>query len=159
MANSQRYTREIPHRYRLEAQKFNSGYVSLPTRYIDPFTGERKSESIKLKGTGTILSYTIIHIPREQVVQALSEMKRVLTSEGLLLLSFHLGAETLHLDEWYEKPVSLDFIFFQRLEMEHYLESAGFEIVNVTERSPYPDVEYQSQRVYILARKPGQDEA
>ena len=63
MANSQRYTREIPHRYRLEAQKFSDGYVTLPRRYISPDSGEREFENIKLKGTGIILTYTIIHIP------------------------------------------------------------------------------------------------
>jgi len=62
MAISPRYSREIPHRYRLEATKFKSGKVYLPTRYICPETGDREFEKITLKGTGTILSYTIIHI-------------------------------------------------------------------------------------------------
>jgi SAM-dependent methyltransferase len=106
---------------------------------------------------GIVSFYTIIHIPRKQVVMALSELKRVLRPGGLLLLSFHLGDEILHLDDWYEKPVSLDFIFFQRSEMEHYLESAGFEIITTTQRPPYEEVEYPSQRVYILAQKPGKE--
>ncbi len=62
MANSQRYTREIPHRYRLEAQKFKSGFVSLSRRYVDPETGEQEYEKIILKGTGTILTYTVIYV-------------------------------------------------------------------------------------------------
>jgi len=62
MANSQRYTREIPHRYRLEAQKFSDGYVSFSTRYISPESNTKKSEKITLKGTGTIVAYTVIHI-------------------------------------------------------------------------------------------------
>lgn len=66
MANSQRYTREIPHRYRLEAQKFKSGFVSLPRRYIDPISKSDEFENIKLSGKGTILSYTIIHIAANQ---------------------------------------------------------------------------------------------
>lgn len=66
MANSQRYTREIPHRYRLEAQKFDDGFVSLPNRYISPKSGSRNFETIKLSGKGKILSYTIIHTPSDQ---------------------------------------------------------------------------------------------
>ncbi len=66
MANSQRYTREIPHRYRLEAQKFPSGFVSLPNRYVDPISGKKEFEKINLQGFGTILSYTIIHIASDQ---------------------------------------------------------------------------------------------
>jgi hypothetical protein len=38
--------------------------------------------------------------------------------------------------------------------MEGYLEAAGFELEETAERPPYPDVEYQSHRVYILALKP-----
>ncbi len=66
MANSQRYTREIPHRYRLEAQKFTSGFVSLPHRYCDPISGKKEYEKITLSGTGKILSYTIIHVSSDQ---------------------------------------------------------------------------------------------
>ena len=62
MANSQRYTREIPHRYRLEAQKFEDGYVTLANRYISPVSGAESFENITLNGTGTILTYTVVHI-------------------------------------------------------------------------------------------------
>lgn len=66
MANSQRYTREIPHRLRLEAQKFPSGFVSLPRRLIDPISNSKEFERITLSGEGTILTYTIIHISSNQ---------------------------------------------------------------------------------------------
>jgi len=62
MAISPRYTREIPHRYRLKAQKFACGVVSLANRYICPDSACKDFEVVTLKGTGTILSYTIIHI-------------------------------------------------------------------------------------------------
>jgi hypothetical protein len=39
--------------------------------------------------------------------------------------------------------------------MEGYLRAAGFEIVETIERPPYAeDVEAQTQRAYIFARKP-----
>lgn len=62
MANSQRFTRDIPRRYRLEGQKFTSGYVCLPLRYIDPESGDRKFDPIRLSGKGTVITYTIINI-------------------------------------------------------------------------------------------------
>jgi hypothetical protein len=40
-------------------------------------------------------------------------MKRVLRPVGLLLLAFHVGDETLHLDEWWGQPVSVNFFFFR----------------------------------------------
>ena len=104
---------------------------------------------------GIAAFYSIIHIPREEMVRILREFRRVLQPNGLLLLAFHQGQETVHLEEWWGKKVSIDFIFFQRAEMEGYLRTAGFEIEDSIERPPYEGVEVQTQRVYIFARKPG----
>ncbi|HKS42357.1 MAG TPA: class I SAM-dependent methyltransferase [Blastocatellia bacterium] len=105
---------------------------------------------------GIAAFYSIIHIPRAEVVAALSEMKRVLRPEGLLLLSFHIGDEVLHVEDLWGEKVSLDFIFFRPDEMKGYLKSAGFRVEETIERPPYETVEYQSHRAYIFARKPGE---
>lgn len=65
MANSQRYTREIPHRFRLEGQKFSDGFVTLANRYVSPESGAKDFGNINLSRTGKILSYTIIHTPAD----------------------------------------------------------------------------------------------
>ncbi len=103
---------------------------------------------------GVAAFYSIIHVPRPTVVQALQELKRVLRPQGVLLLAFHLGQEIIHRAEWWGKDVSLDFIFFEREEMTGYLRQAGFELQEVIEREPYPEVEYPSRRAYLFARKP-----
>ncbi len=103
---------------------------------------------------GIAAFYSIIHIPRTEVSAALAEMKRVLRPGGLLLLAFHVGGETVHLDEWWGHPVSVDFQFFRPEDMANLLRAAGFEIEEILEREPYPQVEHQSRRAYIFARKP-----
>ena len=103
---------------------------------------------------GIAAFYSIIHVPREDVLHALREMKRVLRPGAWLLLSFHVGQEIIHRDEWWGEEVSLDFIFFGTEEMQGYLAAAGFDIAAVIERPPYETVEYPSRRAYIFARKP-----
>ena len=102
---------------------------------------------------GIAAFYSIIHIPREFVIRALQELRRVLQPAGVLLLTFHLGNEIIHRDEWWDKQVHLDFIFFETAEMKEYLASAEFELDEVIERDPYRDVEYPSRRGYIFAKK------
>ena len=103
---------------------------------------------------GIAAFYCIIHVPREQVVHALREMKRALRPGGVLLLAFHIGEKIEHLDEFFEKPVNLDFAFYLPTEMENWLKEAGYELEETLAREPNPKVEVKTRRAYLFARKP-----
>lgn len=104
---------------------------------------------------GIAAFYSIIHIPRDEIVAALAEMRRVLKPGGLLLLAFHMGDEDLHETEIWGQPIDLNYWMYGSDEMIGYLEQAGYAIEEVIERGPYaPEVEYQSRRAYILAKNP-----
>ncbi len=101
--------------------------------------------------------YSIVHIPKTDILQAFREMFRALKPGGLLFLAFHIGVEVLREEELWGHQVSLDLVLFGRKEVERYVAQAGFAIEDSLERDPYPpEVEYQSRRAYILARKPAQ---
>jgi ubiquinone/menaquinone biosynthesis C-methylase UbiE len=105
---------------------------------------------------GIAAFYSIVNIPKESLALVFREMTRVLQPGGVLLLAFHAGDKVLHEDELWERPISMDFFFFQPSEIRRYIEAAGLATEEIVERAPYaPEVEYQSRRAYIFARKPG----
>jgi SAM-dependent methyltransferase len=128
------------------ARRLNPG---IPFHQADMTALDHADES----WAGLIAFYSLIHIPRLEIAETLREFRRVLQPGGLLLLAFHIGDETLHLDDWWEQKVNVDFFFFQPQEMARDLEGAGFEIEEIIERDPYPEVEHQSRRAYIFARR------
>lgn len=103
---------------------------------------------------GIVAFYSLIHIPRDQIVQVLQELKRTLRPDGMLLIAFHIGDDVIHLDEWWGHGVSADFVLFHPQEMAGYLREAGFHVEDISERAPYPDVEHPSRRAYLFASKP-----
>jgi SAM-dependent methyltransferase len=104
---------------------------------------------------GIVAFYSIVHLPQESLPQVFREMERVLRPGGRLLLAFHMGDEVIQLKELWDRPVSLDFFFFEPSFIQRQMESAGLRIEEVIERGPYaPEVEYQSRRAYIFACKP-----
>jgi ubiquinone/menaquinone biosynthesis C-methylase UbiE len=104
---------------------------------------------------GIAAFYAIVNIPKESLGSVFREMARVLQPGGWLLLAFHIGNELLHEQELWGKQISMDFFLFPTAEICDYLRDAGFAIEEVLERAPYaPEVEYQSRRAYVFARRP-----
>ena len=103
---------------------------------------------------GVIAFYAIVHLSPAGLRRALAEMHRVLRPGGRLLLAFHVGEGSIHVDEFLGHSVSLDFVFFAPKVVTGELVRAGFVAVEVIERDPYPEVEYSSRRAYVFARKP-----
>ena len=104
---------------------------------------------------GIAAFYGIVNIPEDSLPAVFREMRRVLQPGGVLLLAFHIGDEIIRQAELWGQPITMDFFLFQPLMIRKLLEAAGFAVEEIIERDPYPpDVEYQSRRAYIFARKP-----
>jgi SAM-dependent methyltransferase len=118
--------------------------------------GDMRSLDVAAEAWGGIAAfYAIVNLPPADLKKSLREMWRVLRPGGLLLMSFHIGNEVSHVEDLWGCAVCLDFYFFRSGDVAGHLRGTGFEIDEIIEREPYaPDVEYQSRRAYIFARKP-----
>lgn len=103
---------------------------------------------------GVVAFYAICHFTEEQVEAAFREVFRVLQPGGLFLFTYHIGEETIHLNEFLGKEIDIDFMFFTTEFIESCIKEIGFEKIEIVEREPYPEVEYESRRAYVFARKP-----
>ena len=132
-------------------------------RRLNPDVSFREGDMLSLplvdgRLAGISAFYAIVNIPTESLPLVFGEMFRVLQPGGLLLLAFHIGGDVIRPEELWGSKIGIEFYHFDRTMVERMLEQAGFRIEDVVERGPYaPEVEYQSRRAYIFARKPTAD--
>jgi SAM-dependent methyltransferase len=115
----------------------------------DFFALPNKSSSI----AGILAFYCIVHLTPAQLGPAFSEMFRVLSRGGVVLLSFHVGSEVVHAENFLDTNAVLDFTFFEPFQIESALRTVGFDPIDIRIREPY-EVEHPSKRCYIVAHKP-----
>jgi SAM-dependent methyltransferase len=100
---------------------------------------------------GVVGYYAIVHLPGDALPRACDELRRVLPVGGVALLAFHVGDARVHLDAWWELPVSVDFFFHPVERVEAALRAAGFRVDARLERRPDAAVEHPSERAYVFA--------
>ncbi len=103
---------------------------------------------------GAVSFYAMVHFTADQVEAAFREIYRVLTPGGLFLFTYHIGEETLHLDEFLGETIDIDFMFYTTAAISSCLAQCGFEKIETIEREPYREGEHQSRRAYVFATKP-----
>lgn len=102
---------------------------------------------------GIVAFYAIVHLRSDELAAPFREFHRVLEGGGLVALAFHVGSETVHVEELFGCATSLDFMFHRPESVVAALVEAGFAVEARLDRAPYPDQEHPTQRCYVLARK------
>jgi ubiquinone/menaquinone biosynthesis C-methylase UbiE len=98
--------------------------------------------------------YSVQHVPRAGVGQVLAEAARVLRPGGALLVATHLGEGEVYMDEFLGRAVATTGgSLYGADELLDRVRTAGFTLTVVETRGPL-EHEHQSQRIYVLARRP-----
>lgn len=100
---------------------------------------------------GIVAFYAIVHT--RELERLFVGWHGALAPGGRVLLAFHAGTTTNHVAELFGVPTSLDFEFHEPATVIAALEVAGFSLEARLDRKPYPDVEYPSERTYLLAAR------
>ena len=102
--------------------------------------------------------YSIVNLPHTDHARVFAEMRRTLRPGGWLLLSFHIGDEVRHVEQFLGERVRLDFHFFRPEDVRSRLQSVGLDVVEAIQRGPYPEpVEAQTDRAYLFATTQPED--
>jgi len=117
-------------------------------------TGDMRSLRLATTSiSGIAAFYSIIHIPRAEVPLVLDEFRRVLVSNGRVLMAVHGGTGLLHRDEFLGQPVPFEATLFSLGEIVSLVEHAGFWVDEARQRAPY-DFEHATPRLYVAAHLP-----
>jgi SAM-dependent methyltransferase len=126
-----------------------ASYPDLAFRVGDMFALPYEPASVM----GVVAFYAIVHLHTNELARPVRELHRVLQPGGLAAIAFHVGTDSVHVDELFGCATSLDFVFHRPEDVTAALVDAGFTIEARLDRLPYPDAEHPSQRTYLLARK------
>jgi uncharacterized protein len=98
--------------------------------------------------------YSLVHLAPSELPRAISALARALRPGAWLGLALHEGGEAHHLDEWWGRPVDIDFAFHRRDDVLAAVDAVPLEQVEWYLRGPSSPTEAQTNRLYVLGRRP-----
>jgi len=106
-------------------------------------------------GWGAITAwYALVHVAPSELGPAVASLARVLAPGGWLALALHTGTEVRHADVMWDQPVDVDFVLHDTATVLAAVRGAGLADLEWYLRSPLPEVEVETERLYVLARRP-----
>ncbi|WP_226346544.1 DUF480 domain-containing protein [Agilicoccus flavus] len=98
--------------------------------------------------------YSLVHFAPSELPEAIAGLARTLRPGGVLALATHVGGEVRHHDDWWGHEVDLDVALHDPARVLAAVEAAGLRVEERYVRGPLADVEVETDRLYVLARRP-----
>lgn len=103
--------------------------------------------------SAVVAFYSIQHLERASLPEAVGEMSRVLGRQGLLVIAAHLGAGETYTEEFLgHRTARIGGTFFTEEELLDVIRNHSFSIHVNRKRQSLPH-EYESTRIYVIAQK------
>ena len=128
----------------LAAHRTNGSSFACGDIRVLPFTSQ--------SGSAVVASYSIQHLPRSVLPIVLDEIRRILTSEGILVIATHLGEGEIYVHEFVGHDIEpMGGTLYSDEELRDELLRKSFSVEQSRQRDPLPH-EHQSKRIYVIAR-------
>ena len=98
--------------------------------------------------------YSLVHLAGSELRPAVALMANTLRPGGWLAVAVHLGPELRHVGELFGVAVDVDFVLHDPAQVLEAVTTAGLVDVEWYRRGSYPGAEVDTERLYVLARRP-----
>jgi ubiquinone/menaquinone biosynthesis C-methylase UbiE len=101
---------------------------------------------------GLISYYSIINTPKIYVSRIFAEFRRVLKSDGYLLVAVKVGTTEGYVDDLLGIKTKIYSALFTQEEIASYFKEAGFMLEFIDKRNPY-DFEISNERIFAVGKR------
>lgn len=98
--------------------------------------------------------YALVHLTESELPAAIRALGSTLVSGGILALAVHVGPETRHSTDLLGHVVDIDFVLHDPEVVRAAVIAAGLELTEWYVRGPLAQVEADTTRLYVVARRP-----
>jgi ubiquinone/menaquinone biosynthesis C-methylase UbiE len=113
----------------------------------------RKIKFNDKKFDGIIFSYSLIHIPKNQMPKTLKRFSKIIKSNGYIYISLQLGhSKEAYINDPFGKNEKLFLNIMSLIEVKVLLKNAGFKIIFETKMKPKKN-QLNFTKLFIFAQK------
>jgi len=94
--------------------------------------------------------YSIIHIPDEKLNGLFNDLNKILKIHGKIAIAVQAGDFYGFFDE---NEIPVFYRTYTQGDLKGLLGKYGFKIIEIEQRQPIYDFEFQSERIYLIAEK------